>query len=124
MAKNKRDKKRSKLYIKSSPDDFDILEHRSNTAVKSFLPNSSLAEKVSITYQEHISTHRFVRHVESLKIVPCQWSQKSQYRLLPEIATIENLRNTNKKLYDHIKRHRTTKFSVNRIDRAKIKMTM
>jgi len=124
IKKNIKDKKRADKYIKSSPDDFDILEHRSNTAVKSFTQNRTLPKKVSIIYQEHISTHRFVRHVESLKIVPCQWSQQSQYRLLPEIATIENLRKKNSDLYNHIKRHRTTKFSVNRIDRAKIKMTM
>jgi hypothetical protein len=113
-----------KTYIKSSPDDFDILEHRSNTAVKSFIENRPIPKKISIAYQEHISTHRFVRHVEKLKIVPCVWSQDSQYRLLPEIATIENLRDKDKELYDHIKDHRTTKFSVNRIDKAKIKMTM
>ena len=124
IARNKRDKKRSKLYIKSSPDDFDILEHRSNTAVKSFSKNGKIQKKVSIAYQEHISTHRFVRHLEKLKVIPCHWSQDSQYRLLPEIATIESLQDSDKKLYEHIKRHRTTKFSVNRIDKAKIKMTM
>jgi len=121
-----RERKIAHKYIKSSSDDFDILEHRSNTAVRTYVynkPQPTLV-KVSVTYQEHISTHRFVRYIERLNINSCSWSRDNPYKLLPEIATLEELELKNEKLYNQIKRNRTTKFSVNRVDKTKIKVTM
>jgi len=114
------------IYIKSSPDDFDILEHRSNTPVRtySFDKTKPTLIKVSINYQEHVSTHRFVRYIEQLNINSCNWSKEYPYKLLPEIATLEGMMDKNNRLYRHIKKYRTTKFSVNRVDKTKIKITM
>jgi len=86
----------------------------------------SYYEKISIFYEEHISTHRFVRHIEALTINVCggKESKNTIYRILPEIVTNEGVFQKNKALYSHIKKNRTTKFSVNRIDKAKIKVSM
>jgi hypothetical protein len=112
----------------TAPDDFDILEHRSNMPIKSYSHKNKHFEKVVLNYQEHISTHRFVRYIESLTIIPSEYLDKSdfniEYSVLPEIVSLEGLRGKNRKLYHHLKKHRTTKFSVNRVDKAKVKVTM
>jgi hypothetical protein len=118
------------IYKSSStaPDDFDILEHRSNMPIKTFSYKENHFKKVILNYQEHISTHRFVRYIEGLTIVPSEYLEKSDfnrhYSILPEIVSLEGLREKNRRLYNHLKKHRTTKFSVNRVDKAKIKVTM
>ncbi len=128
IRKNKKDKRRQKelQYIKSSTDDFDILEHRSNMPIRTFakLANKKTYKKIFISYEEHMSTHRFVRHIEKLDIQICESEEYNHFRILPEIVTNEGLMSRNEKLYNHIKTHRTTKFSVNRIDKAKMKVSM
>ncbi len=125
---NKKDKRKQKelQYTKSSPDDFDILEHRSNMPIRTFakLANKKTYKKIFISYEEHMSTHRFVRHIEKLDIQICESEEHNHFRVLPEIVTNEGLKSRNEKLYDHIKTYRTTKFSVNRIDKAKMKVSM
>jgi len=112
----------------TAPDDFDILEHRSNMPIKSFSSKKGYFEKIVLNYQEHISTHRFVRYIEGLTIIPSEYLEKSDfnrnYSVLPEIVSLEGLREKNERIYNHLKKHRTTKFSVNRVDKAKIKVTM
>ena len=112
----------------TAPDDFDILEHRSNMPIKSFFSEKGYFEKIVLNYQEHISTHRFVRYIEGLTIVPSEYLEESDfnrhYSVLPEIVSLEGLRDKNERIYNHLKKHRTTKFSVNRVDKAKIKVTM
>jgi hypothetical protein len=124
--KERKERSKPNPYIKSSPDDFDILEHRSNMSIRTFVQstNKSFYKKISILYEEHISTHRFVRHIEALEIRVCGAKEGNSYRILPEIVTIEGMEKNNKALYNHIKEYRTTKFSVNRIDKAKIKVSM
>ena len=119
------------FFYKSSltaPDDFDILEHRSNMPIKTFSYKTGYFKKIVLHYQEHISTHRFVRYIEGLTVVPSEYLKKSDanqnYSILPEIVSLEGLSGKNRKLYNHLKKHRTTKFSVNRVDKAKIKVTM
>ena len=119
------------FFYKSSltaPDDFDILEHRSNMPIKTFSYKTGCFKKIVLHYQEHISTHRFVRYIEGLTVVPSEYLEKSDanrnYSILPEIVSLEGLSGKNRKLYNHLKKHRTTKFSVNRVDKAKIKVTM
>ena len=119
--KERRQQKR-KEYIKSSPDDFDILEHRSNMPVRTY--DKEYYKKVSIIYSDHVSTHRFVRYIEALDIKVCSGKTNNEYKILPEIVTIEGLKEKDEKLYKHIRKNRTTKFSVNRLDKAKMKVTM
>jgi len=125
---------KSKKYIKSSSDDFDLLEHRSNMPVKSYTcyePNNCKYKNVTIQYFEHMSIHRFVRFLEKLQITikkDKEGQDKESYNFLPEIVTLENLKKGKgefeERLYHKLKKNRTTKFSVNRIDKAKIKVTM
>ena len=128
ISTNKKERKKRKeiSYIKSAPDDFDILEHRSNMPIRTLIETSNkvIYKKISIIYEEHVSTHRFVRHIEALDIKVCGGKHNNQYKILPEIVTIEGMKEKNEKLYNHIKEYRTTKFSVNRIDKAKIKVSM
>jgi hypothetical protein len=119
------------LFYKSTataPDDFDILEHRSNMPIKSYSYKERTFKKVTLNYQEHMSTHRFVRYIEALRVVPSEYLNRydfnTSYSVLPEIVSLEGIRGKNKKLYNHLKQHRTTKFSVNRVDKAKMKVTM
>jgi hypothetical protein len=122
--KSRRERKQKETigYIKSSPDDFDILEHRSNMPVRTY--QNDYYKKVSLTYSDHISTHRFVRHIEKLEINVNNEKSSDLYKILPEIVTIEGLKEKSEKFYEHIKENRTTKFSVNRLDKAKTKVTM
>jgi len=119
-----------KKFSITASDDFDILEHRSNMPIKTFVINSdkSYFKKVLLTYQEHESTHRFVHYIEKLNILSAKCDKENmdsvRYSVLPEIVTLENLYDKNKRIYNHLKKHRTTKFSVNRVDKAKIKVTM
>jgi len=120
-----------KKFSVTAPDDFDILEHRSNMPIKSFFPksnNKGYFKKILLTYHEHESTHRFVHYIEKLNIFPAKCDNESQdavyYSVLPEIVTLENLSDKNQRIYNHLKKYRTTKFSVNRVDKAKIKVTM
>jgi hypothetical protein len=121
-----------KKFSITAPDDFDILEHRSNMPIKSFIPQADnkkgYFEKVLLTYYEHESTHRFVHYIEKLNIISAKCDKENQdsvrYSVLPEIVTLENLSDKNQRIYNHLKKYRTTKFSVNRVDKAKIKVTM
>ena len=128
IGKNKKEAKQQKIlkYIKSSSDDFDILEHRSNMPLRSFIKENDISyyKKISILYKEHISTHRFVRHIESLTINVCSGINNKRYYIVPEIVTLENMKEKNESLYELLKKNRTTKFSVNRIDKANIKVSM
>ena len=121
-SRKERRQQKKKEYIKSSPDDFDILEHRSNMPVRTY--DTEHYRKVSLIYSDHISTHRFVRYIEALNIRVCSEKSNNEYKILPEIVTIEGLKEKDEKLYKHIRKNRTTKFSVNRLDKAKIKVTM
>jgi hypothetical protein len=120
-----------KKFSVTAPDDFDILEHRSNMPIKTFSPksnNEGYFKKVLLTYQEHESTHRFVHYIEKLNILSAKCDTENsdavRYSVLPEIVTLENLWDKNPRIYRHLKKHRTTKFSVNRVDKAKVKVTM
>ncbi len=118
--------KKSKIrYIKTSPDDFDLLEYRSNMPIESFDRVNKNLSKVTVSYLRHISIHRFVQYLEKLTISP---NSTSTYKLLPEIITL-NYQNEpyQKQKYDFfnkILQNKTTKFAINRIDRARIKINM
>ena len=120
-----------KKFSVTASDDFDILEHRSNMPIKSYFvdpDDKSYFQKVLLTYHEHESTHRFVHYIEKLTIFSAKFDNENQdavrYSVLPEIVTLENLSDKNQRIYNHLKKYRTTKFSVNRLDKAKIKVTM